>query len=328
MGFQYQGRANFSSELDGYSALARAGFYRKYNTKKPLMDALEKSYEVAKIPLGSEVAIEKTYHPSRGYEPNAPFRINDLAERWLLRLKEHGSIIINKPHKWVVVEHSVRKSSVEDFKEKTMKKIPKAKFKLGDHVISDDGQRGKIGWVHPYDEFQGTYKYKLSDYDEYATRIPITYNESRLTKTKAPPSSYVPLAWQSSRHERGENPSVVGKKDERVLRAFLEHREAEGHKLDSDGKELRGRWIGGSGIATWHGDVIVAPDLGGKTALRIQAKLRRMAPRHQVFAHSAAHAKSATLARHEHGGNPRVAIPKPLKKRVDALVGRGRKRAT
>lgn len=131
--------------------------------------------------------------------------------------------------------------------------------------------------------------------------------------------------FSASRHERGENPSVVGKKDERVLRAFLERRSADGHKLDTDGKDLSGRWIGGSGIAVWHGDVIIAPDLGGKTALRIQNKLKKMAPRHQVFAHSAAHAKEATLARHEHGGNPKIAVGKSLKSRVDALVGRTRR---
>jgi hypothetical protein len=80
------------------------------------------------------------------------------------------------------------------------KKHPKPKFKLGDHVLAKSGNvRGKIGWIHPYDEYAGTYLYKLNAYDEYASRLPLTYNESGLVKVKAP---------SAKRHEAGRNPSV------------------------------------------------------------------------------------------------------------------------
>ena len=78
------------------------------------------------------------------------------------------------------------------------KKHPKPKFKLGDHVLAESGNvRGKIGWIHPYDEHAGTYRYKLNAYDEYASRLPLTYNESGLVKVKAP---------SAKRHEKGKNP--------------------------------------------------------------------------------------------------------------------------
>lgn len=82
-----------------------------------------------------------------------------------------------------------------------VRKPPKPKFKLGDHVVTDTGVRGKIGWIHPYDEYQETYKYKLNDYDEYASRMPLTYNESGLRRVKKP---------SASEHEAGGNPDIQG----------------------------------------------------------------------------------------------------------------------
>lgn len=46
----------------------------------------------------------------------------------------------------------------------------------------------------------------------------------------------------------------IGIKDRKVIRAFVDKRAAEGHKLSTDGRSLDGHWLGGRWIAEWvHG---------------------------------------------------------------------------
>ena len=68
----------------------------------------------------------------------------------------------------------------------------------------------------------------------------------------------------------------IGKKDRAVLLAFAAKRAADGHKLDTDGKQLDGLWMGGRNIATWVGDRVVFNDLGSKAAQTVQNALRKV----------------------------------------------------
>ena len=73
----------------------------------------------------------------------------------------------------------------------------------------------------------------------------------------------------------------LGIKDERVLRAFAEHKALEGHKLSTDGRSLDGHWMGGRNLAVWRrgkrGMQIHLPDTGGRVGQSIQRALKRHA---------------------------------------------------
>lgn len=74
----------------------------------------------------------------------------------------------------------------------------------------------------------------------------------------------------------------LGVKDHKVIRAFVEHRAAEGHKLSTDGKRLDGHWLGGSRIADWSPHGIVFHDLGSRAAEAVQRQIRYHAAPNQL----------------------------------------------
>jgi len=114
----------------------------------------------------------------------------------------------------------------------------------------------------------------------------------------------------ATKHESGGNPRIVGKTDERVLRAFVDKRAAVGNKYTSDGRRLDGMWLGGSNIASWEPGprggvhIIVLHDTGGKTAQSIHRKIRKIAG--PIAKYEWEIAKRPGAARHESGGNPKV----------------------
>jgi len=122
-------------------------------------------------------------------------------------------------------------------------------------------------------------------------------------------------AARGEKHEAGGNPRVVGKADEKVLRAFLNREPMSGKKISTDGHKIDGHWMGGTGIARWEGEhSITMPDLGSKTADRIQKKLYRLMKEQRV---------EYLLKRHESGGNPVTMSVKEFEK---LTVGRRRRR--
>lgn len=69
----------------------------------------------------------------------------------------------------------------------------------------------------------------------------------------------------------------LGLKDHRVIEAFIRHEAASGVKLDTDGEQLDGVWMGGRGIATWTDGSIEFHDLGSRSAQTVQRAVRRAA---------------------------------------------------
>jgi hypothetical protein len=77
---------------------------------------------------------------------------------------------------------------------------------------------------------------------------------------------------------------TLGKKDKRVLKAFIEGKHLVGHKLSTDGERVDGHWLGGNEIAEW-GDVKYAPyrviylyDRGSKAAQTVQRAIKKQVP--------------------------------------------------
>lgn len=70
----------------------------------------------------------------------------------------------------------------------------------------------------------------------------------------------------------------LGKQDKLAIKAFVDKRALEGHKLSSEGNRLDGLWMGGRGIALWKGGKIHLPDLGSRAAQTVQNAIRREAP--------------------------------------------------
>lgn len=72
----------------------------------------------------------------------------------------------------------------------------------------------------------------------------------------------------------------IGIKDRKVIRAFVDRRAAEGHKLSTDGRSLDGDWIGGRDIAEWvrgsRGEQIKC-NVSGLTSQTICRAVRREA---------------------------------------------------
>ena len=71
----------------------------------------------------------------------------------------------------------------------------------------------------------------------------------------------------------------LGKSDKAVIKAFLDQRPLDGHKLSTDGKRLDGHWMGGNKIAAWKGDKIDLPDTGSRAGQTVQSAVRREAPK-------------------------------------------------
>ena len=67
--------------------------------------------------------------------------------------------------------------------------------------------------------------------------------------------------------------------DGAVLNAFIDRRTGASKKLTSHGNRLDGNWMGGRGIAEWHGDKIVFHDLGSRAAQKYQRALRVITPK-------------------------------------------------
>ena len=66
----------------------------------------------------------------------------------------------------------------------------------------------------------------------------------------------------------------LGISDHKVIRAFVEQKSLDGHKLSTDGERLDGHWLGGSRIADWQEGRIVFHDLGSKAAQSVQKQIR------------------------------------------------------
>ena len=69
----------------------------------------------------------------------------------------------------------------------------------------------------------------------------------------------------------------LGVKDKRVIKAFISHEHATGHKLSTDGVRLDGHWMGGSNIAEWLDGSIAFHDLGSRAAQTVQRAVQRAA---------------------------------------------------
>ena len=115
MGFSYKGsNVNVSADSgEAYWALSRSGFLREYATKAEVKKRLMSISN--ELPIGAEVRIEKIYHATRGFEPNAKFRSGEAAEEETLRLVEYGSFYdpaTGRPRdaKWARVSRSHRDS--------------------------------------------------------------------------------------------------------------------------------------------------------------------------------------------------------------------------
>lgn len=68
--------------------------------------------------------------------------------------------------------------------------------------------------------------------------------------------------------------------DKKVIRAFTEHRPAEGKRLSTDGQRIDGLWMGGQKIAIWgDGDQIHFHNLGSKAAETVQRAIAREVPK-------------------------------------------------
>lgn len=92
----------------------------------------------------------------------------------------------------------------------------------------------------------------------------------------------------SSPSPRSKGPrGTKTKGDKAVIRAFTEHRAAESKRLNTDGSQLDGNWMGGSRLAWWifpsvtgsHGqhNQIRFSDSGSKTGELVQKAVRRAA---------------------------------------------------
>jgi len=117
MPFVYRGVQKSYLEGEAYNALYRSGFADERHGTRPACLAV---FASVGLPVGTEIAVEKIYRMSRGYEPNAPFRSGDVAEYWLYRLTDEATWYDPKtgkprPNKWTLTDHGVRLHSGELF---------------------------------------------------------------------------------------------------------------------------------------------------------------------------------------------------------------------
>ena len=135
----------------------------------------------------------------------------------------------------------------------------------------------------------------------------------------------------ASKHESGGNPRVVvGKTDERVLRAFVDKRAMSGLKYTTDGKRLDAYGLGGSNIASWEAGprggvpIIVLHDTGGKREESIHRKIRKIAGPIAKYEWDVTKFAPYTpgAAKHESGNNPSVRSPKEINEAFARAVER------
>jgi len=69
----------------------------------------------------------------------------------------------------------------------------------------------------------------------------------------------------------------LGIRDHKVLVAFIDRQPQDGHKLSTDGRLLRGYWLGGGRLAYWERGYIILPETGSRTGDAIQRAVRRHA---------------------------------------------------
>ena len=112
-----------SGEHAAYTNIARSGFLREYGSKAALRKTLDSlGQESALLPAGTVLTIGKVYHPSRGYEPGAPFRSGEEAEVESIMLVKHATWYDPKtgkasPAKWATIGRSARKSGRDPWTE-------------------------------------------------------------------------------------------------------------------------------------------------------------------------------------------------------------------
>ncbi len=73
-------------------------------------------------------------------------------------------------------------------------------------------------------------------------------------------------------------PLRLGKKDKKVIKAFVDQKALDGHKLTTDGERLDGYWMGGNNLAYWKNGKIELPDSGSRAGQTVQNAVRRAAP--------------------------------------------------
>ncbi len=76
----------------------------------------------------------------------------------------------------------------------------------------------------------------------------------------------------------------LGKKDKRVIKAFVDQKALDGHKLTTDGERLDGLWMGGNKLAFWKNGKIELPDSGSRSGQTVQNAVRREAPANDIRA--------------------------------------------
>ena len=119
MPFFFKGKQKSFLEGEPYYALYRSGFAKEHGSKAACLATLDN----VKLPIGTEIEIEKIYRMKRGYEPDAPFRSGDTAEYWTFSLKSAATWYDPKtggavPNKWAATGHGIRKRSGEPFEER------------------------------------------------------------------------------------------------------------------------------------------------------------------------------------------------------------------
>lgn len=62
----------------------------------------------------------------------------------------------------------------------------------------------------------------------------------------------------------------IGTRDAEVIKSFIAHKPADGHKLSTDGVTLDGHWVGGTHIAEYVNDGLKFNDLGSRAAQTVQ----------------------------------------------------------
>lgn len=71
----------------------------------------------------------------------------------------------------------------------------------------------------------------------------------------------------------------LGKPDKRVILAFTEKKSESSRKLETDGKNLEGLWMGGKNIAWWENDKIHIGPITSRAVQTVVRALRREAPK-------------------------------------------------
>lgn len=73
---------------------------------------------------------------------------------------------------------------------------------------------------------------------------------------------------------------TIGIRDKRVIKAFIDQKPAEGHKLWTNGVSLDVHGLGGKDVAVWNmHDLIAFPNMSSRTTEQIQRALMKLAPK-------------------------------------------------